>query len=49
MLNEKFNELNNEELYNLDGGVPVPLIIFGAGCVISGDIGAVNGYCDASK
>ena len=49
MLNEKFNELNNEELYNLDGGVAVSVLVFGGACVVAGIIGAVNGYCDASK
>nr|WP_302595376.1 Blp family class II bacteriocin [uncultured Cellulosilyticum sp.] len=48
MVNEKFNELDNEELCAVDGG-SIGMACFVGACVIAGAIGIVNGYCDAKN
>lgn len=42
-------ELSIEEINQVAGGIPVPLIIAGGIFLAGMAVGAYNGYCDAGK
>ncbi len=44
MINESFVSLNDNELQEVDGGVPILLIGLGVVCVIALGVGIYNGY-----
>lgn len=44
MVNESFIALNDNELMEVDGGIPWLVVGIGAACVVAFGIGVYNGY-----